>query len=103
MPRPYTRKLILHAPSWDAPALNGFVEDALRDGVALVCVVGSDCARVEDVIDELVVGRGDDACRFLNTTSHPGETLDVVRAFAASCHFGIELSEPVQEIWLASP
>jgi hypothetical protein len=47
-----------------------------------VCVIGNDCARVEDVIDELVVGDGSDPSRFLNTTSHLSASIGEVREFA---------------------
>src|SRR5438128_2019662 len=79
---PYAQRVILHAPAWDSPALGDFVEACLRDGVRLVCVIGNDCRRVEDVIDELVVGDGTDPNRFLTTTSHPDESLEEVKAFA---------------------
>ena len=55
---PYARKIILRAPAWDSPLLEEFVEACLSDKVALVCVVGDDCERVHDVIDEIIVGDG---------------------------------------------
>jgi hypothetical protein len=80
---PYARKLILHAPPWDSPLLEGFVETCLRDDVDLVCVVGDDCERVHDVIDEIVVGDGSaDRLGGPTTTWHANETLADVRAFA---------------------
>ena len=93
----YSQKLILHAPPWDAPALKTFVEKCIQDNVVLVCVVGDDCRRVEDVIDELVVGDGSDRKRFLLTSSHPGETISEVREFAEVCD---PIGARVQEIRL---
>lgn len=58
------------------------VEDFLRDGVDLVAVAGTDCARVEDIIDELIVGDGSDHSRFINTTSH--NSLEAAHGFAES-------------------
>lgn len=84
MKLPYTKRLILHAPPWDAPSLETFVEDCLRDSVILIAVVGPDCGRVENVIDELVVGDGSDDKRSVTTTSHPDETLDEVKDFTAA-------------------
>lgn len=96
---PYTRRVILHAPRWDAQSLADFVEDCIHDGVALVCVVGEDCQRVEDVIDELVVGDGSDDQRFITTSSHPDGLYDA-RALAAIWTLGVDIAEPVQEVRL---
>ena len=68
--------------SWYKLALDQMVEDFLRDGVALVAVIGRDCAKVEDIIDELIVGDGSNPERFIVTTSHPGESLQDVVEFA---------------------
>ena len=57
------------------------VEDFIRDGVMFVGVVGEDCSRVEDIIDELVVGDGTRDYDLL-TSSHPNETVDEVVQFA---------------------
>lgn len=96
----YAQRLILHAPRWDAVELETFVEQCIDDGVVLVCVVGDDCSRVEDVIDELVVGGGSDEARFLNTTAHPGESLDQVRRFAEAWTLNVEPGSLIQEVRL---
>jgi hypothetical protein len=80
---PYPSKVILHTPLADPTKLPSFVETCLADGVVLIAVFGSDCARVEDLIDELVVGDGSDESRFVMTSSHPGESLDEVLEFVA--------------------
>jgi len=98
----YAQKLILHAPSWDSAALEEFVEACVRDKVVLVCVIGDDCERVEDVIDELVVRDGTDPQRFLNTTSHPNESLWEVRAFAEAWTVDVDPGACVQEVWLSA-
>jgi hypothetical protein len=77
-----------------------FVEDCLRDRVVLVCVVGEGCEKVEDVIDELVVGDGSDLERFLTTTAHAGESLDEVRRFARGWSLGVDPASPIQEVRL---
>ncbi|WP_235897568.1 hypothetical protein [Neoaquamicrobium microcysteis] len=41
-------------------------------------VVGLGCAKVEDIIDQIVVGDGSDEARFLCTTSHAGEPFEGV-------------------------
>lgn len=79
----YAAKIILHTPLADPELLETFVEACLKDGVVLIAVVGDDAERVEDLIDEIVVGDGADARRFIATTSHRGETPDEVENFAA--------------------
>lgn len=66
----------------------------------LVCVVGDDCQRVEDVIDELIVGDGSDETRSLITTSHPDESLKAVREFARGGTLDVDPGLPVQEVAL---
>ena len=56
----------------------------MRDGVAFVGVVGRDCARIEDIIDELVVGDGTCEPYWLLTSSHPDETVADAVEFAES-------------------
>lgn len=95
---PFARKLILHVPISDETLLDGFVEQCLKDGVSLVAVVGRDCARVEDVIDEIVVGDGSDETRFLCTSSHPDEPFEDVLNMVMTWEF--ERGDPMQEIRL---
>ncbi|WP_222611471.1 hypothetical protein [Undibacterium sp. CY21W] len=64
--------------------LDSMVEQFLADGVAFVGVVGEDCSRVEDIIDELIVGDGTDDNRYILTSSHAGETIDDALEFARS-------------------
>ena len=97
---PYAKRVILHAPPWNAPSLVAFVEDCLRDGVVLLAIVGADCERVEEVVDELVVGDASNSDRFVTTTSHPGESLCEVRRFASTWTLDVDPREPVQEVRL---
>jgi hypothetical protein len=78
---PHPRKIVLHCPRGYDPRLNTLVEDFIRDGVRLIAVVGEDCERIEDIIDELVVGDGSRDYDLL-TSSHPGESLAAAIAFA---------------------
>ncbi len=96
----YAQRVVLHAPSWDSSKLSAFVEQCIQDRVILVCVVGPDCRRVEDVIDELVVGLGDDPSRFINTTSHPNESVEEVRSFAEAWTLDVDTSLLVQVVAL---
>lgn len=60
------------------------VTQFIRDGVVFIGVVGEDCSRVEDIVDELVVGDGSDDRPFILTSSHQGESLEDAIAFAES-------------------
>jgi hypothetical protein len=95
---PFSRKIILHVPVSDEGLLEGFVEQCLVDEVSLVAVVGLGCQRVEDIIDEIVVGDGDDQNRFLCTSSHPNEPYDDVLNMVETWEF--ERDDPVQEVRL---
>jgi hypothetical protein len=96
----YAQRVILHAPPWDSPKLSAFVEKCIQDRVVLVCVIGPDCRRVEDVIDELVVGPGGDPSRFINTTSHPNEAVEEVRSFAEAWNLDVDTTLSVQVVTL---
>jgi hypothetical protein len=54
----FARKIGLNCPRGYDSQLDGLVEDFIRDGVVFVGVVGTDCERIEDIIDELVAGDG---------------------------------------------
>lgn len=92
------RKLILHVPVSNEVLLEGFVEQCLKDGVSLLAVFGLGCARIEDIIDEIVVGDGSDEDRFLCTTSHPDESFADVLNLVSTWEF--ERGDPVEEIRL---
>jgi len=94
----FAPKLILHSPVSDEALLGDFVEQCLRDGVTLLAIIGPGCSRLEDVIDEIVVGDGGDHNRFLCTTSHPNEDLDTVLNMAQTWEW--EKNDPVQEVRL---
>jgi hypothetical protein len=80
---PYARKIILHTPLADPAKLDSFVEACLAGGVALIAVIGPDSDKVEDLIDEIVVGDGSDESRFVVTSSHRDETLEEVLEFVS--------------------
>lgn len=83
-PRTNPGKVVLHCPHGCPPQLDALVTQFVREGVGFVGVVGPDCARVEDLIDELLVGDGSQEPHFMLTTSHPGESLAEAVAFARS-------------------
>ncbi len=80
---PYPKKIVLHCREGYTPRLNSLVEEFIRDGVIYIGVVGNDCTKVEDVIDEIVVGDGSRDYHLL-TSSHPGESVETALHFADS-------------------
>lgn len=86
----YPKKIVLHCRSGCAPRLDTLVEE-------FVGVVGDDCAKVEEIIDELVVGDGNRDYHLL-TSSHPNESVaDAVR-FADSLTAEFEGEAHVVEV-----
>ena len=79
----YSRKVVLHSRTGPTAALDALVEEFIRDGVIYVGVVGLECALVEDIIDELVVGDGTRDYDLL-TASHPNGSVEDAVAFARS-------------------
>lgn len=75
---------MLHCPHGYQPGLEVLVSEFVREGVRFVGVVGHDCSRVEDIIDEILVGDGTRKPCFVLTSSHPGETLAQAVEFARS-------------------
>lgn len=85
----YSQKVVIHSKAGAKMSLDQLVEQFIADGVKFVAVAGMDCALIEDIIDELVVGDGSNEDRFILTSSHPGETLEEVMQFASSIGSGI--------------
>lgn len=79
---PFAPVVVLHSTRGYHESLDALVEQFLADGVQLVAVWGIDCERVEDIIDELVVGEATDPDRDLMTSSHADTPLDEVMTFA---------------------
>jgi hypothetical protein len=93
----FAQKIILHSPVSDERLLDEFVEQCLRDKVSVLAIVGPGCSRLEDLVDEIVVGDGSDESRFLLTTSHPNETFRAVMHMLVDEMAG---GGPVQEVHL---
>ena len=83
----YANRVVLHCPAGYKMRLDALVEDFISDGVLFVGVVGEDCSRVEDTVDELVVGNGERNYDLL-TSSHPNESIEEAVAFARSLTLG---------------
>ena len=94
----YARKILLHSPLADESQLEPFVQQCLSDGVSIIAVYGPGSRRIEDIIDEIVVGDGSDPERFVCTTSHPDEPLDDVLNMLK--HWEMERNDAIQEVSL---
>ena len=81
---PNLRKIILNCPEGYKPELDAMVEHYIRNGLVFVGVVGKDCEKIEDIIDEIVVGDGSEIRPFVLTTSHPNESIEDAIEFALS-------------------
>ncbi len=77
--------------------LEPLVEEFIKAGVIFVAVVGKDCTKVEEIIDELVVSDGSRAYDLL-TSSHPNESVDEALEFARS--LSLNFAGPVQLVTL---
>jgi hypothetical protein len=80
---PHAKKIVLHCRNGYDPSVDVLIEEFIRDGVIFVGVVGEDCAKVEDIIDELVVRDGSRDYDML-TSSHDGATIEEAIRFAQS-------------------
>ena len=86
-------RIVLRCSPGAAGRVAPLVEAWLRGGVRFVAVAGHDCERIEDLIDEIVVGDGSGPDRFLLTSAHPGEAIEDVVRFAEA--LGAEWGGPV--------
>ncbi len=91
----YESKVVLHSKSGYRPEMDALIESLIRDGVKFVGVVGDDCEKIEDIIDEMVVGEGNND-NFILTSSHPGESLEEAIEFARS--LSLEYAGEVQVV-----
>jgi len=94
----YAPKLVLQLPLSNPNLLQPFVEACLRDGVTLIAVVGEGASKMENLIDDFIVGDGSDRSRFIVTTSHPDETVEEVMEYARS--WDEEQGQPVELVKL---
>ena len=78
----FQSKVVLHCVAGEPKGLDALIETFLKDGVRFVGVVGKGASRIEDIIDEIVVGDGTDDSRFILTSSHEGETVEEALEFA---------------------
>ena len=72
----YAQKVVIHSKSGATRALEALVEQFISDGVRFVAVAGNDCALIEDIIDEIVVGDGSDDTRFISESARKTQMED---------------------------
>jgi len=77
------KKIVLPGRNGGTPRLVPLVEGFIRDGVIFVGVVGQDCARGGDLIDEIAVGAGD-RDHDLPTSSHANKGMEAAVHCAGS-------------------
>jgi hypothetical protein len=94
----YAPKIVLQLPLSNPDLLEPFVEACLRDEVVLIAIVGRNASRIDDIIDEIVVGDGSNPSRFITTSFHVGETVEEVLEFARC--WDSERRQPVQLVKL---
>ena len=94
----YVPKIVLQLPISNPDLLEPFVETCIRDGVVLIAIIGEGASKMDDTIDELVVGDGSDPSRFIVTSFHTNETVEEVMEFARS--WEQELGKPVELVKL---
>jgi hypothetical protein len=88
----HSKGIVLQVPISNTDLLPPFVEACIRDGVDLIAIVGEGASGTEELIDELIVGDGSDKTRLLVvTSSHPGETVEEVVAFASTLKADVSL------------
>jgi hypothetical protein len=91
------KKIVLHCPRGYDERLDAMVQQWVAAKVKFVGVIGEDCARVENIIDELCVGDASNPY-FMLTSSHPGESLEEAIEFAE--FLKDEYAGPVQVVTL---
>ncbi len=74
-------KVVLISESGYSKEHDELLVSFLDQGYELFCVVGKQCERWEEIMDEIAVGNGTNS-RYITTTSHPDETEEEVIEFA---------------------
>jgi len=76
------RKIVLLSRSGYHPRHDGLLLHLLSRRILLFCAVGEQCEEWEEAMDELCVGSLGAPSWLVTTTSHPGEPMEEVLAFA---------------------
>lgn len=95
---PFAQKVVLHCPQGMPVGMAELATQLVAEGVRFVAAVGPACQAIEDLIDEAAIAAGSPEQNFVLTTSHPGESLAEVIAFAEGLSDGYEGPVQVVEI-----
>ena len=76
------KKVILVSSVIYESGYDELLESLVKRNIELFCAVGKDCEKWEEALDWLCVGDDGRGTVFINTTSHPKESLEKVIDFA---------------------
>jgi hypothetical protein len=71
------RKVVLSTSVGNEDRLTALVAQWQRDRIAWVAIVGADCVAIEQRIKSLLAADAANRTRFVMTSSHPTETIEV--------------------------
>jgi len=75
-------KVILISSTQYSTEHDEILKSLIKRKIVLFCAVGVDCENWEEALDWLCIGKNGEGTHIINTTSHPGETLEEVKDFA---------------------
>ena len=76
------KKIVLVSRRGYDPSSDALLRELIARRIELFCAVGRQCGVWERAMDELVIGPTGEGDWHVTTTSHPGETVAAVVAFA---------------------
>lgn len=82
------KKIVLVSKTGYKSCHDSLLQSLIEQKISLFCVVGNDCHKWEEAIDELCVGPKGELEHDLVTTSHPDETVEEVILFAKNWDAG---------------
>jgi hypothetical protein len=77
-----TKKVLLISKSGYNVKHNAMLKKMIDEGVELFCAVGKNCEAWEEAMDWLCDGPDGEEHIFINTSSHPDESVEEVLGFA---------------------
>ncbi len=77
------KKVILISSTKYKAEYDDILNSLIKRKIELFCVVGVDCQNWEEALDWLFIEGNNDESKLVITTSHPDETIEEVKEFAA--------------------
>ena len=90
------RKVILISKSNYSSEHEDVLKALIKRNIELFCAIGTDCEKWEEAVDWLCIDEKGNKIGFVNTTSHPDETIEEVMDFAKN--WSIEGNNEIQVI-----